>query len=44
MATLQIENGETSYKTEIFDHGNPPKAISDLVNKVLSLKKSMEKQ
>ena len=43
-ATLQIELNGKTYKTPIFDHGNPPKSIENIVNKVLSMKKKAEKQ
>lgn len=42
-ATLEIQLQGTVYKTAIFDHGNPPKSIEDIVNKVLSMKKLAEK-
>jgi heat shock protein HslJ len=38
MATLKIEMNNEVYETNIFDHGHPPKVISLLVNKVLSIK------
>ena len=44
MATLTVELGNESFKTKVFDHGNPPEAISPLVNKVLSMKEMMAKQ
>lgn len=44
MATLKIEMNNEVYETNIFDHGHPPKAISKLVNKVLSIKEEMAKQ
>lgn len=43
MATLKIEMSNEVYKTTIFDHGHPPKAISKLVNRVLSIKEEMAK-
>lgn len=43
-ATLEINIDGTSYKTPIFDHGNPPKSIEQIVNKVLSMKNLVEKQ
>ncbi len=43
MATLKIEMNNEVYETNIFDHGHPPKAISKLVNKVLSIKEDMAK-
>ncbi|HEX9827480.1 MAG TPA: hypothetical protein VGA80_12855 [Flavobacteriaceae bacterium] len=43
MATLKVELNNTVYKTKIFDHGHPPKAISQLVNKVLSIKEMVVK-
>jgi heat shock protein HslJ len=44
MATLEIKKDKHIYKTNVFDHGNPPKAISAFVNKVLSIKESIAKQ
>ena len=44
MATLSIQKGHEIYKTNVFDHGHPPKAISKLVNKVLSVKDMTTKQ
>ena len=43
MATLTIEQNNETFQTKIFDHGNPPKAIAKLVNKVLSMKEIMAK-
>lgn len=42
-ATLEIGLQGKIYKTAVFDHGNPPKSIEDIVNKVLSMKKLVEK-
>ncbi|PNQ74984.1 hypothetical protein C1T31_02280 [Hanstruepera neustonica] len=42
-ATLEIGLQGKVYKTAVFDHGNPPKSIEDIVNKVLSMKKLVEK-
>jgi hypothetical protein len=44
MATLKIELQNEVYKTNIFDHGHPPKTIAELVNKVLSIKEMLPKQ
>ena len=44
MATLSIKKGDEIYETKVFDHEHPPKAISQLVNKVLSIKEIMTKQ
>ena len=44
MATLKIEIDDESYQTNIFDHGHPPGIIAELVNKLLSMKKMMEKE
>lgn len=41
MSTLTINLNNESYQTKIFDRGNPPKVISELVNKVLSIKEVM---
>lgn len=43
MATLKVELNNEVFETNIFDHGHPPKAISQLVNKVLSIKDMMAK-
>jgi heat shock protein HslJ len=44
IATLEITNGEDSYRTVAFDHGNAPKSIALLVEKMLSIKTMFEKQ
>ena len=44
MANLSIELNTETIQTQIFDHGNPPKAIFKLVNKVLSMKEMMAEQ
>ena len=44
MATLEITFNDKTYKTNIFDHGNPPESIELIVNKVLSVKKMTEKK
>ncbi|MBU2929459.1 META domain-containing protein [Winogradskyella psychrotolerans] len=43
-ATLAIQIGDMEYMTPTFDHGNPPKDIEALVNKVLSIKEKTVKQ
>ena len=43
-ATLVIQLGDAEYMTPAFDHGNPPKEIEALVNKVLSLKENTVKK
>lgn len=43
-ATLEITTNNNTYKTPIFDHGNPPKSIEDIVNKILSMKKMVNKK
>lgn len=43
-ATLTINNNGNSFTTPIFDHGNPPKSIENIVNKVLSMAKLTKKQ
>ncbi len=43
-ATLEITEGENTYKTKGFDHGKPPKPIALLVEKILSIKETMAKQ
>lgn len=42
-AFLKITKGDTEFMTPSFDHGKPPKAISDIVEKILSLKTLFEK-
>ncbi|WP_435413384.1 META domain-containing protein [Psychroserpens mesophilus] len=44
MATLEITEGEMVYKSNGFDHGNPPKPIALFVNKLLSIKETVAKQ
>lgn len=44
MATLEITDGEAVYKTNGFDHGNPPKPIALFVDKVVSMKETVAKQ
>jgi len=42
-ATLTIQIGDVEYRAPTFDHGNPPKEIEVLVNKVLSIKEKTVK-
>lgn len=44
MATFSVKINDETYETNVFDHGHPPKPISVLVNKVLSIKEKMAKQ
>ncbi|WP_047548755.1 hypothetical protein [Psychroserpens sp. Hel_I_66] len=44
IATVEVENGENSYKTVAFDHGTPPESIKPIVEKMLSIKTMIEKQ
>lgn len=44
MATLTVEINRKTFETTIFGHGHPPKVISSLVKKVLSMKEMMAKQ
>lgn len=44
MATLKISTGGETYQTPVFDNGNPPKSIENIVNMVISMKKMAEKQ
>jgi len=41
IAILEVETQSDTYQTASFDHGNPPKSIKNLVEKLLSLKESM---
>lgn len=43
-ATLSVIKGDVEMMTPSFDHGNPPKEIEALVNKVLSIKENATKQ
>lgn len=43
-ATLTLQIGDIEYISPGFDHGNPPKEIETLVNKVLSVKEKTVKQ
>jgi len=42
-AFLKITKGDAEFMTPSFDHGKPPKAISDIVEKIRSLKTLFEK-
>ena len=44
LATFSVKINDETYETNVFDHGFPPKPISVLVNKVLSMKEMMAKQ
>ncbi|MGS2725850.1 hypothetical protein ACU8DI_04525 [Psychroserpens sp. BH13MA-6] len=44
IATFEATKGDETYKTNAFDHQNPPKEIKALVEKLLSMKAMMEKQ
>ncbi|RIA10448.1 hypothetical protein OE09_2313 [Flavobacteriaceae bacterium MAR_2010_72] len=44
LATLEVKRNQKVFTTKVFDHGHPPKAISTLVNKVLSVKEILAKQ
>lgn len=44
MATLEVKRNQKVFTTKVFDHGHPPKTISALVNKVLSVKELLAKQ
>ena len=39
MANMIVKYKEKEYQSTTFDHGNPPVAIADLVNKVVSIAK-----
>ncbi|MCK8480291.1 hypothetical protein [Psychroserpens algicola] len=43
MAWLEISDEEGSYRTKVFDHGNPPESIKEIVEKIQSLKSMVEK-
>lgn len=43
MATFSVKINDDTFETNVFDHGFPPKPISALVNKVLSMKQMMAK-
>lgn len=42
IANLKIRYQDTNYETVAFDHGFPPAAIENLVNKIVSLAKTPE--
>ena len=44
IATLEVSKGDEVYKTQAFDHGKPPKTITEVVDKILSIKAIVEKQ
>ncbi len=44
IATLAIATPEKEIKSNSFDHGEPPKEIEALVNKMISIKENLEKE
>lgn len=44
IATLQVKLEDGKTHTATFDHGNPPKELKPLVNAILSLAETVEKQ
>ena len=42
IAHLTISHDGKTYKTEPFDHGNPPKEIEQLVKEILSISENIE--
>ena len=42
IATLKITKNNKNYKSQSFDHGNPPKEIAALVKEILSIAKNIE--
>ncbi len=44
MATLKIMSDDVIYSSPIFDHGNPPEQLTEVVNKLLALQKIAQKQ
>ncbi len=44
IATLELTTTKNVYKTVAFDHGNPPRPIKAIVEKMLSIKSMIEKQ
>lgn len=43
MASVKLQKDGREIESATFDHGHPPEAIAELVNKVLSLAKSVSK-
>ena len=43
IATLAVLKGKQETKSNSFDHGHPPQAIEAIVNKVISMKETYEK-
>ena len=37
IANLQVEFQGQNYKTQAFDHGNPPEEIAEFINKIVAL-------
>lgn len=37
IADLKVKYQDKNYETQAFDHGNPPREIKDLVNKIVAL-------
>ncbi|MBT8282230.1 MAG: hypothetical protein KJO86_00710 [Muriicola sp.] len=44
MAELSIHYDQEEYNTNLFDEGSPPKAIESLINKLLVMAESVERQ
>ncbi|WP_111683321.1 hypothetical protein [Winogradskyella tangerina] len=42
-AFLKVNTGDEEFMTPTFDHGKPPKMISDIVEKILSIKTMFDK-
>ncbi len=42
-AFLKVTKGDEIFMTPSFDHGKPPKAINDIIEKILSIKSMFEK-
>lgn len=43
-AFLKVTKGDEEFASPSFDHGKPPKAISNIIEKILSIKSMFEKQ
>lgn len=43
MATLKVQDYDVIFSSPIFDHGNPPEQIAEVVKKMLYMKDTLEK-
>tara|TARA_R110000868_G_scaffold376014_1_gene640733 strand:- start:35 stop:430 length:396 start_codon:yes stop_codon:yes gene_type:complete len=42
IANLKMEYKDTTYESNIFDHGNPPRQLKELIEKILALSETAQ--